>query len=76
MSETLSTIRFAQNAKTLKNNPKINSVIAELKVSFLKNVFETFEEVFSMGFGSIKGKMLIIIDTINSIKNPQKNYPK
>lgn len=33
LSETLSTIRFAQGAKTLKNNPQINLVAAELKVS-------------------------------------------
>uniref|UniRef100_A0A8D8BV12 Kinesin-like protein Nod n=1 Tax=Culex pipiens TaxID=7175 RepID=A0A8D8BV12_CULPI len=31
LSETLSTIRFAQGAKTLKNNPQINLVAAELK---------------------------------------------
>uniref|UniRef100_A0A1Q3FVS5 Kinesin motor domain-containing protein n=2 Tax=Culex tarsalis TaxID=7177 RepID=A0A1Q3FVS5_CULTA len=31
LSETLSTIRFAQGAKTLKNNPQINVVAAELK---------------------------------------------
>ncbi|XP_055522632.1 kinesin-like protein Nod [Wyeomyia smithii] len=31
LSETLSTIRFAQGAKTLKNNPQINAITAELK---------------------------------------------
>ncbi|XP_065081907.1 uncharacterized protein nod [Ochlerotatus camptorhynchus] len=31
LSETLSTIRFAQGAKTLKNNPQINAIAAELK---------------------------------------------
>jgi hypothetical protein len=29
ISETLSTLRFAQNAKTLKNNPQINTITAE-----------------------------------------------
>ncbi|EAT44384.1 AAEL004241-PA [Aedes aegypti] len=35
LSETLSTIRFAQGAKTLKNNPQINAIAAELKVGDL-----------------------------------------
>lgn len=33
LSETLSTLRFAQNAKQLKNTPQINSIIADIKVS-------------------------------------------
>ncbi|XP_055843366.1 kinesin-like protein Nod [Episyrphus balteatus] len=33
LSETLSTLRFAQNAKNLKNNPQINSKLMELKKS-------------------------------------------
>ncbi|XP_073828803.1 no distributive disjunction [Musca autumnalis] len=31
LSETLSTLRFAQNAKQLKNTPQINSIIADIK---------------------------------------------
>lgn len=31
-SETMSTLRFARNTKTMKNTPQINSVIAEYKV--------------------------------------------
>lgn len=33
LSETLSTLRFAQNAKQLKNTPEINNIIADIKVS-------------------------------------------
>lgn len=33
LSETLSTLRFAQNAKQLKNTPQINNIIADIKVS-------------------------------------------
>ncbi|XP_013097756.2 kinesin-like protein Nod [Stomoxys calcitrans] len=31
LSETLSTLRFAQNAKQLKNTPQINNIIADIK---------------------------------------------
>ncbi|XP_065365872.1 kinesin-like protein Nod [Calliphora vicina] len=31
LSETLSTLRFAQNAKQLKNTPEINNIIADIK---------------------------------------------
>lgn len=33
-SETLSTLRFAQNAKSLRHTPQINAIISEIKVCF------------------------------------------
>lgn len=33
LSGTLSTLRFAQNAKQLKNEPRINAILQSLKVS-------------------------------------------
>lgn len=36
LSESLSTLRFAQNAKQLKNTPEVNNILADIKVIYLK----------------------------------------
>lgn len=42
-SETMSTLRFARNTKTMKNTPQINSIIAEYKVSKYSIIIKTVQ---------------------------------
>nr|XP_019542201.2 kinesin-related protein 5-like [Aedes albopictus] len=55
LSETLSTIRFAQGAKTLKNNPQINAIAAELKA---KERVRTPAKNYVPGSGALRAKNL------------------